>query len=344
MDNQLLKETDNFKTYYIAVRPYQKPERLDSFVADSIKDLSRNKVQELIARELVILNGKPAVKASYKVSPNDMLEVLVPSLEPLHVEPENIPLDVIYEDDDLIVINKKPNFVVHPAVGNRTGTLVNALAHRCTTLSDVGGEYRPGIVHRLDKDTSGAIIAAKNNHAHNIMARKFEYRKIEKYYMALVWGKFPQAEGSYTKYIGRHKRDRQKYAAYSDERFGKSAETRYTVVEEYPLITLVKIQLMTGRTHQIRVHFSDDNHPVVGDVTYGGRTKRLPSVSPADRSTAIEVLENIDRQALHCYQMKFEHPTSCEAITVTAPLPDDMNLILNLLKNKRTLNLRKFKE
>ncbi|MCK5816556.1 MAG: RNA pseudouridine synthase, partial [Candidatus Marinimicrobia bacterium] len=157
MSDQLYTEADGFDTYCIAVRGAQKPTRIDTFVSESIKDISRTKVKELIDRELITVNRQITKKASYKITPKDMITVRIPRFVPLAVEPENIPLDVIYEDDDLIVINKSPGLVVHPAVGNRTGTLVNALAHRCTTLSNIGGDYRPGIVHRLDKDTSGAI-------------------------------------------------------------------------------------------------------------------------------------------------------------------------------------------
>ncbi|MDZ7820757.1 MAG: RluA family pseudouridine synthase [Candidatus Marinimicrobia bacterium] len=209
-----------------------------------------------------------------------MITVRVPRFMPLEVEAENIPLDVIYEDDDLIVINKPPGLVVHPAVGNRTGTLVNALAHRCTTLSNTGGEYRPGIVHRLDKDTSGAIIAAKNNIVHTRMAHKFEYRKIRKFYVALAWGDIREKSGRIVKYIGRHKNDRQKYAAYTDGTKGKSAETRFEVLESFGFVTLLRVQIMTGRTHQIRVHLSDAGHPVFGDLMYGGRTQKLGGLPP----------------------------------------------------------------
>jgi len=328
----LYKETNGYDTYCIAVRTAQKPTRIDTFITESIKDISRTKVKELIDRGLISVNRQPAKKASYQVSPKDMISVRIPRYVPLEVEAENIPLKVIYEDNDLIVINKPPGLVVHPAVGNRTGTLVNALAHRCTTLSNVGGEYRPGIVHRLDKDTSGAIIAAKNNHAHNIMARKFEHRKIEKFYTALVWGIFKEPVGVTQKHIGRHKTDRQRYAAYDDERFGKHAETRWDVLEEFEFITLVKVQIMTGRTHQIRVHLSDLGHPVIGDELYGGKTQKLGGLNPRHRKIAIHLLDMIDRQALHCSEMRFDHPISREPVSVIAPLPDDMNRLVEHLR------------
>lgn len=332
MSDQLYTEADGFDTYCIAVRGAQKPTRIDTFVSESIKDISRTKVKELIDRELITVNRQITKKASYKITPKDMITVRIPRFVPLAVEPENIPLDVIYEDDDLIVINKSPGLVVHPAVGNRTGTLVNALAHRCTTLSNIGGDYRPGIVHRLDKDTSGAIIAAKNNNAHNLMARKFEYRQIEKFYTALVWGVFKEPKGVTTKYIGRHKNDRQKYAAYDDQRFGKHAETRWEVLEAFEFISLVKVQILTGRTHQIRVHLSDLGHPVVGDEVYGGKTQKLAGLSPRHRKIAIHLLDMIDRQALHCSEMRFDHPVAKDPMRVIAPLPEDMGHLVEHLR------------
>ncbi|MFA6618661.1 MAG: RluA family pseudouridine synthase [Candidatus Neomarinimicrobiota bacterium] len=332
MSDELYTEAEGFDTYCIAVRPAQKPTRIDSFISESIKNISRTKVKELIDRMLVSVNRQIILKSSYKVNPKDMITVRIPRFVPLEVEAENIPLEVIYEDDDLIVINKPPGLVVHPAVGNRTGTLVNALAHRCTTLSNVGGEYRPGIVHRLDKDTSGAIIAAKNNHAHNRMARTFENRQIDKFYTALVWGVFKEPKGMTTKYIGRHKKDRQKYAAYDDERFGKHAETRWEVLETFEFMTLVKVQILTGRTHQIRVHLSDLGHPVIGDEMYGGKTQKLGGLSPRHRKIAINLLDMIDRQALHCSEMRFKHPINRKPMSVNAPLPEDMQRIVEHLR------------
>ncbi|MBW6457764.1 MAG: RluA family pseudouridine synthase [FCB group bacterium] len=338
MDDLLYTETDGYDTYCIAVRAAQKPTRIDTFLAESIKDISRTKVQELIGRGLITVNRRTERKSSYKVAPGDMINVRIPRFVPLLVEPENIPLDVVYEDDHLIVINKPPGLVVHPAAGNRTGTLVNALAHRCTTLSSVGGEYRPGIVHRLDKDTSGAIIAAKNNPAHNRMARTFENRRIEKFYLALVWGVFKEDKGVTTRFIGRHKNERQKYAAYDDERHGKPAESRYEVLESFEFISLVRVQILSGRTHQIRVHMSDLGHPVLGDVTYGGRTQKLGGLSPRHRQVAVRLLDMIDRQALHCAEMRFEHPVTREPLRVAAPLPEDMETILQYLRDANTWN------
>lgn len=338
MNEILLTETDDVDIYCIAVRPAQKPTRIDVFVAESIKDISRSKVQELIRRGMIAVNRDAVQKASYPVSPGDMITVRIPRYVPLEVEAENIPLNIIYEDNDLIVINKPPGLVVHPAVGNRTGTLVNALAHHCTTLSDSGGAYRPGIVHRLDKDTSGAIIAAKHNLAHNNMARKFEFRNIKKFYTVFVWGAFRESKGAFTKAIGRHRSVRQKYAAYDNPAEGKEAETRYEVLESFGFISFLRVQILTGRTHQIRVHLSDAGHPVLGDTLYGGSNQRLKGLHSMQRKLAVEALDIMQRQALHCAEMYFDHPVTRQPMKVTAPLPEDMELLLQKLREHAKLD------
>jgi 23S rRNA pseudouridine1911/1915/1917 synthase len=338
MTDILLSKTDVYDTYCIAVRPAQKATRIDTFITEFIKDISRSKVQELVRRGLITVNREPLQKSSYKVSPGDMISVRIPRFVPLEVEAENIPLDIIYEDEDLIVINKPPGLVVHPAVGNRTGTLVNALAHHCTTLSDSGGAYRPGIVHRLDKDTSGAIIAAKHNVAHNNMARKFEFRNIRKFYKVFVWGTFKDRQGVLTKSIGRHRRDRQKYAAYDNPAEGKTAETRYEVLESFGFISFLRVQILTGRTHQIRVHLSDAGHPVLGDVLYGGGNQRLKGLHSMQRKLAVETLDIMKRQALHCAEMYFDHPVTHLPMHVSAALPQDMELLLQKLREDAKLN------
>ncbi len=341
MSNKLHHETGSFTSYCIAVRPAQKPMRIDTFITESIPDISRTKVQELLQRGLISLDKEIVTKASLKIAPGNMISVKVPRLAPLEVEAENIPLDVIYEDEDLIVINKAPGLVVHPAAGNRTGTLVNALAHRCTTLSTVGGEYRPGIVHRLDKETSGVIIAAKNNVAHNRMARIFEYRNIEKFYLVLVWGVFKEKSGSFNKAIGRHKRERQKFAAYTNPQDGKAAETRYEVLESFDFVSFLRVQILTGRTHQIRVHLSDAAHPVFADSFYGGGSQMLKGLGPERRRLAIELLEIMKRQALHCSELHFLHPKTNIPMQISAALPEDMSRALQVLRDASKSNEEK---
>ncbi len=335
LNNLLYQESLETQIYKIVVPKKAKLMRVDAFITSQIGGVSRSKVQELIERDLILINDKIVKKHSTKIKIDDVITVNIPRLKRLQVEPENIPLEFIYEDDDIIVINKPPNLVVHPGIGNRTGTLVNGLAHHCTTLSNVGGEYRPGIVHRLDKDTSGLIIAAKNNIAHNLMAKKFEKREIKKYYLALVWGKFKNKSGKIITHIGRSSKNRQKYVVVSEnsKNKGKYAETHYEVLEEYDFMSLVKIRIITGRTHQIRVHFSDINHPVLGDIDYGGKIKRFKTLIPRHRKIAIDVMDTIHRQALHSYQMEFTHPTTNEEMKLTAPIPDDILTAVEIMKD-----------
>ncbi len=328
LTDELYEETLDTQTYQIIVSPNQKSQRLDRFIAEAIPRISRTRVQMLIEDGCILRNGNVVPKTSMKIAPGDILTITVPQRRPLAVEPEMIPLNIVYEDDDLIVINKPPDMVVHPAAGNRTGTLVNALTHYCTTLSTMGGYYRPGIIHRLDKDTSGTIIAAKNDVSHNKMARKFEYRNIRKYYLAIVWGRFLQSSGVILDPIGRHPVHRKKFAVTSD---GKDSETHYEVLAELDFLSLVRLRIVTGRTHQIRVHMASRDHPVLGDSTYGGRTKKLKILKPRQRELAIQVLDKIHRQALHSYEMFFDHPSTGKPLHVKSPLPEDMSAVLEIL-------------
>jgi len=326
---ELYEETTDFRIYEIVAPPQFSSERVDKFVTERIADITRSKVQKLIDMQLIELNRSHVQRASQKVTAGDVLSVRIPMLRRLRAEPENIPLQIVYEDDDMLAVNKAPGMVVHPAVGNRTGTLVNALANYCTSLSTVNGAYRPGIVHRLDKFTSGIIIAAKNDRVHNTLARKFENRDLNKTYLALVWGELSSRTGEIRSNIGRHKGDRKKFAVQND---GKFAETHFEVLESFRFMSFVKIRILTGRTHQIRVHFSEMGHPVVGDTEYGGRTKKLKSLAPHYRRTAIDVLDIINRQALHSHQLEMSHPVSGEPLCITAELPEDMQRALMILR------------
>ncbi len=328
----LFEESGDLVTIHIAVPSQQRPERIDRYLTEAIADISRAKVQTLLERQLVTKNGETKIRPSEKVKPNDIIIVQIPRPRPLMIEGEPIPLDIIYEDEDIIAINKPAGMVVHPAVGNRTGTLVNALANYCTSLSTISGIYRPGIVHRLDKDTSGLIIAAKNDVAHNAMARKFEYRKIKKFYMTLVWGSPNQNEGQIVKNIGRHPKERKSFAALENQ--GKHAETHYWVEAAFPILSLLKVQILTGRTHQIRVHLADAGYPVLGDSQYGGRTKKLNSLPPVQKKLATSLLELMPRQALHSFQMEFEHPISREPMLLQAPLPQDIQNVIQFLEKE----------
>jgi 23S rRNA pseudouridine1911/1915/1917 synthase len=290
-----------------------KGERLDVFVAGRAPELSRSRVQKLIADGLVSVGGRP-VKANYTLQPGEAVSLTVPPPEPVTVEAEAIPLDVVYEDAEVVVVNKPRGMVVHPAAGNWRGTLVNALLARCDDLSGVGGEVRPGIVHRLDKDTSGVMVAAKSDRAHASLAKQIKDRTAGRRYLALVHGNVQADEGLIDAPIGRHRTDRKKMAVDADH--GREARTRFTVLERFDGFTLVKCKLETGRTHQIRVHMAYIGHPVVGDPKYG------PKSSPF----------RIAGQALHAAELTFRHPVSGAELVFTAPLPGDMEEILAKLR------------
>lgn len=292
-----------------------KGERLDVFLARQAPELSRSRVQKLIADGQVAVKGRPA-KANHKVQPGEAVSLTVPPPEPVAVEAEAIPLDVVYEDAEVVVVNKPRGMVVHPAAGNWRGTLVNALLARCDDLSGVGGEVRPGIVHRLDKDTSGVMVAAKSDRAHASLAKQIKDRTAGRKYLALVHGNVKADEGLIDAPIGRHRTDRKKMAV--DAERGREARTRFTVLERFAAYTLVACKLETGRTHQIRVHMAYIGHPVVGDPKYGPKGSPFP----------------IDGQALHAAELTFRHPASGAEMVFTAPLPADMEGILAKLRRR----------
>ncbi len=290
-------------------------ERLDVFLARQATDLSRSRVQKLIADGRATVDGR-AAKANHRVQPGEAVALAVPEPEPVAVAPEAIPLDVVYEDADVVVVNKPRGMVVHPAAGNWRGTLVNALLARCDDLSGVGGEVRPGIVHRLDKDTSGVMVAAKNDRAHASLACQIKDRTAGRRYLALVHGNVQAEEGLIDAPIGRHRLDRKKMAV--DTEHGREARTRFTVVERFAGYTLVACKLETGRTHQIRVHMAYIGHPVVGDPKYGPKNPPFA----------------IAGQALHSAELTFRHPVSGATLVFTAPLPADMEEILTKLRKR----------
>lgn len=277
--------------------------RLDVFLAEELPELTRSHIQKLVGDGLVTVNCRPA-KASYKVQLGDAIEVAVPEPEGLDVAAENIPLDILYEDRDVIVVNKPQGMVVHPAAGNYTGTLVNALLGHCTDLSGINGVLRPGIVHRIDKDTSGAIMAAKNDEAHLSLASQIKDHAVVRKYIALVHGIISEPAGVIDAPIGRDPRERKRMAVVTQN--CKSAVTRYRVLERFAGYTLVECRLETGRTHQIRVHMAYLGHPVVGDPVYGPRKNPFALAG----------------QALHAALLGFNHPRTGEYLEFAAPLPD----------------------
>ncbi|OGU37708.1 MAG: RNA pseudouridine synthase [Ignavibacteria bacterium RIFOXYB2_FULL_35_12] len=310
----------------------QKKERIDVYLSAHIENATRSKVQKLIEAKLVKVNGK-FVKPSYKVLPDDIIEAVIPiSPRPEETEPEDIPLNIVYEDEYLIVVNKPAGMVAHPAFSNYTGTLVNALLHHTKYLSELNEPGRPGIVHRLDKDTSGLLVVAKDDWTHAQLAKQFSKHTIEREYWAIVWGKFKQRKGEIDTFITRSKKDRKKFTASSSE--GKHAVTLYEVLEEYEFASLLKINLKTGRTHQIRVHLSSINHPVFGDPTYGGREIVYGANLPKMVSRTKNLLDLMPRQALHAKTLGFIHPHKKEFMRFDSELPEDMLELIKNLKGK----------
>lgn len=304
------------------------PERLDRYLGLHAPDLSRTRAKEIILDGLVTLNGAPA-KPSAEVGPGDVISADVPELARLAAAPERIPLDVCYEDDDLLVVDKPVGMVVHPAPGALSGTLVNALLGRGAALSGVGGTLRPGIVHRLDKDTSGLIVVAKNDAAHRTLAAAFEERRVRKMYLALAWGAWREREGTIEAPVGRHPKDRKRMAVVGE---GRAALTRWSLREEFPFAGLIEVRPETGRTHQIRVHLAHVHHPVLGDRDYGGVPSSFASVPPHYRGQAKRVAAAAGRQMLHAREIAFEHPGTGKAVRFVSPLPDDFSRTLSLLR------------
>ncbi len=343
----------------ILVEPGQQPERIDRWLTGRIAGATRNKVQEAITAEAVTVNGH-ATKANYKVKPGDLVRLELMKPPPIELIPEDIPLDILYEDDDLLVVNKAVGMVTHPGYGNRTGTLVNAVLHHVgagllqagetspmETEDEEDGEeseseeimlaalpfdynaVRPGIVHRLDKDTSGVMVVAKTMPAKTHLGAQFADRTIRREYRAIAWGVLEEDEGEIEGNIARDPRDRKKFAV--SERDGKYALTRYRVIERFDFATLLSLRLATGRTHQIRVHCAHIGHPLIGDATYGGDHPH--GVGSHWISRARSVLKLIDRQALHARTLGFHHPRTGEYLEFTAEMPEDMERVVEGMRS-----------
>ena len=293
--------------------------RTDAFLASVIPDLSRSRIQSLIEGGHVTVCGSRLKKTGKKLKPGDRITVSVPPPDPIDLVPEDIPLKVVFEDEHIIIIHKEPGMVVHPGAGNLQGTLVNALLSRCSDLSGIGGKLRPGIVHRLDKDTSGLIIAAKHDQAHQALARIFKKREIQKRYTAIVLGRLPDKKGIIDLPIARHPRQRTKMAV--DQARGRMAVTEYRVLRQLGPAQLLELILHTGRTHQIRVHMSHIGHPLLGDTLYGG-----PKVI---RTGGLKV--SITRQMLHAACLRFKHPVTGKELSVETPIPPDMKHVISVL-------------
>lgn len=315
--------------FEIVVPAGKKKERLDLFLAGHIENATRNKVQRAIKEGFVLVNGKPA-RSSHQVAPGEIIHVVLPKPPPHKALPEDIPLTIVYEDEQLLVVNKPAGMVTHPAYGNYTGTLVNALLHHCRDLSTADSALRPGIVHRLDKDTSGLMVVAKTDLAHAKIAKQFADRTIEREYQAVVWGRFDRQQGTIETMLGRSPSDRKKMAVVEN---GKAAITEYAVLRQFEYLSLIRLKLRTGRTHQIRVHLSHIHHPVFGDPTYNGRRIMWGPRTPHQRAEVQHLLKLMPRQALHAKTIGFVHPILQERLFFDSELPPDMAGVVSTLSD-----------
>ncbi|MBW5444788.1 RluA family pseudouridine synthase [Cohnella sp. CFH 77786] len=309
---------DNERQYEWTVSAGQAGERLDKHVTEELADpaVSRSQVQEWIRTGAVVLNGQPT-KPNAKVAVGDHVAVVIPEPEPVELIPENIPLEIVYEDADVVVINKPRGMVVHPAAGHPSGTVVNALLYHCKDLSGINGVMRPGIVHRIDKDTSGLLMAAKNDLAHASLAEQLKAHTVNRRYKALVYGVIPHDRGTIDAPLGRDPHDRKLYTV--TEKGGKRAVTHFAVEERFDDYTYLELKLETGRTHQIRVHMKYIGYPLVGDPVYGGRAGRTLGMNG---------------QALHAAVLGFDHPRTGEYLEFTRPIPADMEHALTVLRTR----------
>lgn len=301
-------------------------QRLDKFLSQALPHLSRTRIQDLLDQGLITIEGRPC-QASRKVKVLEIYAVVIPEDVPLDVVPQDIPLDIVFEDDDLLVLNKPAGLVVHPAPGHHDMTLVNALLAHCgESLSGIGGVKRPGIVHRLDKDTSGLMVVAKNDQAHHALSAQFSDRTLSRRYEALVWGRLPKKQGEIEGNIGRSHQNRQKMTVLKTN--GKPAKTLYDVLETFLLdghvISHLSCKLTTGRTHQIRVHLSHLGHPLLGDPLYGKGGRKTPWP---------EAVTHFYRQALHAKDIEFIHPRTSERLSFSCPLPLDMQNLIEAIRD-----------
>lgn len=337
-DQEVLEENqDLYEHYRIVADKGQGLLRIDKFLMVRIENATRNKIQQAAHAGNILVNGLP-VKPNYRVKPMDVISIVL-SQPPREIEiiAENIPLEILYEDRDLIMVNKRAGMVVHPAYGNYTGTLVNALAYH---LQEVSPDREPGrtpfLVHRIDKDTSGVMIAAKNELAQARLAAQFFHHTIDRHYLALVWGDFKEDKGTITGNIGRSIRDRKVFDVFPDGSQGRNAVTHYTVLERFGYVTLLDCKLETGRTHQIRVHFQHIRHPLFGDTTYGGNVILKGTTFTKYRQFVINCFAMLPRQALHARSLAFIHPTTKQWVQFESEPPEDMATVLERWRRYRS--------
>ena len=335
MAEELLdEEGELFEHYRYVVDKGQSAMRIDKWICNKIENVSRNKVQDAADAGNIRVNDKP-VKSNYKVRPNDVVTIVFdyPPRE-IEIVAEDIPLDIVYEDDELLVINKKPGMVVHPSYGHYTGTLVNALAFHLKNLPlFTGNDPRPGLVHRIDKNTSGIILIAKSEDAKVHLSDQFFNRTINRRYNALVWGNFDHEEGTITGHIGRHLKNRKIMHVFPGGEHGKHAVTHYRVLERFDYVTLIECKLETGRTHQIRAHMAFNKHPLFNDDEYGGDQILKGTTFTKYKQFVHNCFEILPRQALHAKSLEFIHPKTGNTMFFDSELPDDMVQVLEKWRN-----------
>lgn len=327
MTQYLLKEHNQGKSFSIQISKKDQGRRLDQFLSETNLNLSRSQAKHWIEKHHIFLNQKPT-KPSAHVKKGDIVSGTLPEPKPHSLKPESIPLTILYEDSSIIVIDKPSGMVVHPAYGNPSGTLVNALLYHCKDLGGINGVLRPGIVHRLDKDTSGVMVVAKDDEAFHHLTKQFKNRTVEKVYLAIVYGKFGQDEGLIDSAIGRHPSERKKMSTRTKK--GRMAITRWKKVEEFNGCILLEIFPQTGRTHQIRVHLSSIGHPLLGDSLYGRKGRPGAIRDPVLK----ECVKRMNRQALHARRLEFDHPRTGERVQFVSPIPQDMEEVLEWLRSQ----------
>jgi 23S rRNA pseudouridine1911/1915/1917 synthase len=328
-EEEIQDQQELFEHHRFTVDAGQSLLRIDKFITSRLENTSRTRVQNAANAGNIIVNNLPA-KPNYRVKPGDIIQIVLPT-PPREIEliPENIPINIIYEDDDVIVINKEAGMVVHPAYGNYTGTLINALMWHFRDLPLFQtGELRPGLVHRIDKNTSGILVIAKNEFAHNRLAKQFFDRKTGRKYIALVWGTPDPPEGTITGNVGRNLKDRKIMQVFPDGSQGKNAVTHYKVIENLGYISMVECRLETGRTHQIRVHFSFIKHPLFNDEEYGGDRILKGTTFTRYQQFVRNCFKVLPRQALHAKSLAFDHPVTGKRLSFESELPEDMKLVI----------------
>tara|TARA_B100000700_G_scaffold331779_1_gene468518 strand:+ start:12706 stop:13662 length:957 start_codon:yes stop_codon:yes gene_type:complete len=301
--------------------------RIDKYLADEIEILSRSKIKYLILSKDILVDGRQ-VKPSFILEGGEIIEISIPDIEPIELEPQLIPLDILYEDKDIILLNKPAGLVVHPGAGNPNGTLVNGLIYHFTNVS-FSNSSRPGIVHRLDKDTSGIMVIAKNDSSHSNLSKQFSLRTVKKTYIALVWGILMKPKGIIDYPIIRHSKDR---TLFSIGKKGRSSETSYRLIEQFEHIALVELSPRTGRTHQLRVHLSSIGHPIFSDDNYGGGENKTKEFLPHIAKKYLKLSQSLSRQALHAMTLEFDHPVTGKRQVSLAPMPNDIGNVINSLE------------